>query len=87
METSVDAEAESTGSSVRMQASVESLKEKGGPDNYNCREKRLLADKTADHERTNGEELPFSKELITFSLFGKMPAKLSKSFTLTDWCK
>lgn len=37
-----------------------------------------LISETADPGGRNTAQLPFSKELITFSLFGKMPAKHSK---------
>lgn len=45
-----------------------------------------LAGEAAEPGVEDTAQLPFSKELITFSLFGKMPAKLSKQLLRSSVC-
>lgn len=56
---------------VEVEMDVEGLADRG------IREERLASELAAEAGE-DAAQLPFSKELITFSLFGKMPAKLSE---------
>ncbi len=56
---------------------IDVLRDHRDDGSVHCMDMESLASEAAE-PGGDGGELPFSRELITFSLFGKMPAKFSK---------